>query len=171
MILVARWRAAMQILELRSDITESQSKDSLKNRRAALWDLLNPAFGRMNFLGVDVDELLRSLTYDRAKKENREAYSVRRLELLDPRSGTIKMYPFDAEDLDNEPGRVEALEAMRKAGFVPLSVRVHWKIGDAEKDWVQTVLEKTDDGPELRILKKTPVDTYENVFSRITHRL
>ena len=103
-------------------------------------------------------------------------YSVSRVELTDSRSGQVRVVPFQSEDFDNHPGRTTALEAMKHAGFTPSLVRVDWKPAlpespEAMKAPISTVLEKTENGPELRILKRVPSEVYEYVFSQIRSRL
>lgn len=170
-ILVVRWRANLGILELRIDVSGVQNSQTVPDRRAALWRLLEPAMTRDNFIGLDVSGLMRNLVFARQDEANQAAYSISRIELMDSRSGSIRVFPFQSEQLDNEPGRAAALRVMEEADFQPSLVRVDWKLTDDPKDVVSTVLEKTENGPELRILRKLTAEMYENVFAQLQSRL
>lgn len=175
-VLVARWSGTDNILELRIDSSGLQSKETISERREAFWRLFEPAFGRNNFVGVDVDPLFRNLVFGRNEKENQSTFSLSRIELTDPRSGQIRVLPFDSEEFDNDPGRTNALDVMEAANFLPSLARIDWK-PDAEgapgsmKESLATVLEKTENGPELRVLKRVPSEVYEYVFSQLRSRL
>lgn len=173
--LVARWRQP-GFLELRVDISNIQTEKSIDERRSELWTLLKPAIEKSDLIGVNIDGLLENIINQRATEENRRRYSVSRVELTDPRSGQIRVLPKGTDALDDEPGRKASLEAMQRNLFRPSLVRVEWKVGteDCPKSMtepVSVVIEKTQNGPELRILKRVTNDTYEYIFNQLRRRL
>jgi hypothetical protein len=175
-VLVARWRSVDRILELRVDSNGLQNQQTLPERREAMWELLAPAFSPDQFIGVDIDSLLGKLVFERAQPENASHYSISRIELTDPRSGQIKVVPHQSEEFDKDPGRTNTLAGMQKHGFKPSSVRIDWKSGaagapESMKEPVSIVLAKTENGPELRILKRLPREVYEYVFGQLRSRL
>ena len=173
--LIARWEPQSGILEFRIDISGIQTTQTLAERRAAFWRLFEPAFGRNCFVGLNVEGLLNSLVFEREIAENQPLYSISRVELTDPRSGLIRVLPFQSEDFDNDPGRKNALQAMKESRFVPSMARIDWKPDADEapatmRD-LSIVLEKTANGPELRILKRVPSEVYEYVLGQLRKRL
>ncbi len=174
--LVANWRPHSKILELRIDITNLQTERTVEDRRNELWTLLKPAFDKSDLIGLNIDKLLASIIFDREKPENQQRYSISRVELTDPRSGQIRVIPNQSEELDNDPGRKASLAAMQTNSFQPSLVRVQWK-GESEDcpkcmtEPVSVVIEKTANGPELRILKRITNDTYEYIFNQLRIRL
>jgi hypothetical protein len=175
-VLVANWRAAAGIFELRVDISNLQNEKNLEDRRAALWNLLKPAFSSADVIGIDIDGLLGSIIFQRDEPENRKRYTVSRVELTDPRSGQVRVIPKASEALDDDLGRRASLEAMQKNQFKPSLARVEWKNGlddcpDCMTEPVSVVIEKTSNGPELRILKRITNATYEYIFNQLRGRL
>lgn len=175
-VLIANWRSTANILELRIDSQGIQTSKTLDERRAAMWQLLKPAVGREDLVGVDVDQLLANLVFERKSESNRRLYLVSKVELTDPRSGLIRFLTFNSEEFDQEPGREQALEAMQKANFSPSLVRLEWKADadgapDSMKENLAVVLEKTPNGPELRIHKRITSEVYEYVFNQLRNRL
>lgn len=174
--LVADWRPSSRILELRIDISNLQAEKTVEERRQELWTLLKPAFDKSDLIGVDIDGLLENIIFQRETPENRERYSINRVELTDPRSGQIRVIPKSSDALDDDPGRKASLEAMRQNRFQPSLVRVEWKCGlqGCPKEMtepVSVVIEKTSNGPELRILKRITNATYEYIFNQLRARL
>jgi len=174
--LVANWRADSEILELRIDISNLQNEKTVDERRKELWTLLTPAFEPSDMIGVDIDGLLQKIIFERDVPENRERYSISRVELTDPRSGLIRVIPKANDSLDNDPGRKASLETMQKNGFLPSLVRIEWKPGlpgcpSCMTEPLSVVLEKTSNGPELRILKRITNATYEYIFGQLRSRL
>ncbi len=174
--LVANWRPSPGILELRIDISNLQTEKTIDERRNELWTLLKPAFDKSDLIGVDIDGLLERIIFDRETPSNRARYSISRVELTDPRSGQIRVIPKSSESLDHDPGRKASLEAMKKNNFRPSLVRVEWKcdLPDCPKEMtepVSVVIEKTSNGPELRILKRINSATYEYIFNQLRSRL
>lgn len=174
--LIAHWRSDVEILELRIDISNLQTEKTVDERRDELWTLLQPAFSPADVVGVDVDGLLNKIIFERDKPENQDRYSISRVELTDPRSGLIRVIPKAKDSLDNDPGRRASLEAMHKNNFEPSLVRIEWKSGltgcpACMTEPVSVVLEKTSNGPELRILKRITNATYEYIFGQLRSRL
>lgn len=174
--LVANWRPGPEILELRIDISNLQTEKTIDERRDELWTLLRPAFDKSAVIGIDIDTLLENIIFNRDEPENREKYSISRVELTDPRSGQIRVIPKSSEALDDDPGRRASLEAMRQNRFSPSLVRVEWKSGvqgcpKEMREPVSVVIEKTSNGPELRILKRITNATYEYIFNQLRVRL
>lgn len=175
-LLVAKWNAEPNILEMRIDVSGIQNNQTLPDRRNAFWKLFESAFGRNNFVGLDIDQLLHTLVFDREKPENQQAYTISRVELTDPRSGLIRVLPFQSEEFDKDEGRKKALSAMESSNFRPSSVRIDWKpvtdiFPSVMKDPLATIVEKTENGPEVRILKKVPSEVYDYVFGELRKRL
>jgi hypothetical protein len=175
-VLVAKWRPGPRVLELRIDLSNLQTEKTIDERRQELWTLLGPAFSSTEFFGMQVDGLLNSLIFDREKPENQQRYAISRVELTDPRSGLIRVIPKSSEDLDHDAGRRASLEAMRKAQFQPSLARVEFKNGvpgcpPTMTDPVSVVVEKTSNGPELRILKRITSEIYEYIFDQLRRRV
>ncbi len=174
--LIAHWRASAKILELRIDIGGIPNEKAIDERRNELWTLLKPAFGQADLIGLDIDKLLNNIIFERHTPENKQRYSISRVELTDPRSGLIRVIPNQAEELDKDPGRKASLAEMQKNSFLPSLVRVDWKNGVEDcppcmTESVSVVLEKTENGPELRILKRITNATYEYIFNQLRRRL
>jgi hypothetical protein len=175
--LVANWRSAHPgILEIRIDISGMQNKQAVDERREAIWTLLRPAIDRSNLIGLDIDGLLTSIIEQRSAAANAAAYSIGRVELMDPRSGQVRVIPKGSDAFDNDPGRSESLKAMLENGFKPSLVRVDWKPGiegcpKSMTETVAVVIEKTSNGPELRILKRINGETYGYIFDQLRRRL
>jgi hypothetical protein len=173
--LVAVWRNSANILEVRIDITGVQGDRTIEERHDHFWKLCERAFKKDDFIGLDVTKLLDQIVFERTLPANRERYSISRVELADARSGQIRVVPFQSENFDNDPGRQASLETMRKNGFEPSMVRIEWKSGleDCPKSMtepISIVIEKTQNGPELRILKRITNDTYEYIFTQLRNR-
>lgn len=173
--LVANWRGSDEILELRIDISNLQTAKTIDERREHLWTLLGPVIRKSDLIGADVDNLLHKLIFERHKPDNRNRYSIGRVELTDPRSGQIRVVPHSSEPLDNDEGRKASLRAMQENAFTPSLVRIEWKSGlpgcpDCMTEPVSVVLEKTSNGPELRILKRITGATYEYIFDQLRCR-
>jgi len=174
--LVARWRPTPPVLELRVDNSNLQTTKAIEERQKQLWTLLQPAFQNQHLVGLGVDNLLNCLIFERHTPENQERYSISRVELTDPRSGLIRVMPYDSEALDHDVGRKRSLEAMQANDFRPSSARVEWKCGlegcpaDMTEP-VPVVVEKTSNGPELRIRKQITSDTYEYIYNQLRSRL
>jgi hypothetical protein len=174
-VLIARWRSNDKILELRIDSTGLQNQQTLPERREEIWRLLAPAFSAEQFIGIDIDKLLSDLVFKRSDAANANSYAISRVELTDPRSGQIKVLPYQSEEFDKDPGRTKTLAGMQRH-FTPSSVRVDWKetadgAPKSMKEAVPVVLAKTENGPELRILKKLPREVYEYVIGQLRRRL
>lgn len=174
--LIAHWRASVKILELRIDIGGIPNEKAIDERRNELWTLLKAAFGQSDLIGVNVDKLLKEIIFERDKPENKQRYSISRVELTDPRSGQIRVIPNQSEELDKDPGRKASLAAMQENSFRPSLVRVDWKNGldgcpECMTEPVSVVIEKTANGPELRILKRVTNATYEYIFNQLRSRL
>ena len=174
--LVVNWRPRPRILELRVDISNLQNEKTIDERREQLWTLLQPAFDRADLIGLNIDNLLNNIIFNRDTQENQERYTISRVELTDTRSGQIRVIPKSSDALDNDPGRRASLDAMRQNAFVPSLVRVEWKCGLQDCPRVMTepvsvVIEKTPNGPELRILKQITNGTYEYIFNQLRGRL
>lgn len=175
-VLVTKWNSDPQILEVRVDVSGLQTPQTLEDRRAEMWRLFERAISPKQFVGVNVEGLLNNLVFERKTAENQSRYSITKIELTDPRSGLIRVVPFKSEDLDKDPGREKTLDVMKAADFTPWSVKIDWKpeaegVPPSMKDPIATVLEKTQNGPELRIMKKVPSEVYEYVFGQIRTRL
>jgi hypothetical protein len=172
--LVAKWRPVVNVLEIRIDISNLQNEKTPDFRREQLWQLLKPAFQQTDLVGMNIDKLLSNLIFEREKPENVSRYSISRVELTDPRSGLIRVIPNGSEELDKDPGRRDSLDAMQRNGFLPSLVRVDWKVGeDSPKSMnepISVVVEKTGNGPEIRILKRISNDSYEYIFDQLRSR-
>lgn len=174
--LVASWRPVPGILELRIDITNLQTDKTIDERRSELWTLLAPAFTEQDVIGVDIDGLLNNVIFEREKPENQERFLITRVELIDPRSGQIRVIPKSSDAIDSDPGRKASLEAMHRHDFEPSLARVEWKhelpgCPGSMMESVPVVVEKTANGPEIRILKRLTTATYEYIFDQLRRRL
>jgi len=174
--LVVRWRPKPGILELRIDISNLQTEKTPDERRRELWTLLAPAFGPQDVIGVDISRLLNNIIFERAKPGNQERFSISRVELTDPRSGQIRVMTKSSDAIDNDPGRKASLETMQKNAFQPSLARIEWQPEPSDcppgmTEPIPVVVEKTANGPEIRILKRLTTATYEYIFDQIRRRL
>lgn len=173
---VVRWRRDLSVLELRIDITGIPNDKAVDERREQIWTLLSTAFSKSDFCGLNVERLFESLVFERHLPDNEKRFSISRVEFTDPRSGLIRVITNQAEAVDKEPGRRASLETMKKHRFSPSLVRVEWKCGlddcpPCMTEPVSVVIEKTPNGPELRILKRLTNATYEYIFNQLRCRL
>jgi hypothetical protein len=125
---------------------------------------------------VDIEGLLHNVIFERAKPENQERFTISRVELTDPRSGQIVVITKSSDAIDNDPGRKASLEAMQKNAFRPSLARIEWQperpgCPRIMTEPVPVVVEKTSNGPEIRILKRLTTATYEYIFDQLRRRL
>jgi hypothetical protein len=175
LILIAKWRKSLKVLEIRIDVQGSKREEVYNRRANSILNSISRAIPGEARLHWNIDPILENILVNRQHENCKNVYSISRVDLLDPSTGSTRIYPEADGDFDSSEGRTKALAQQLSHGFKPTLIKIKWECGLEEcpkcmTKPVNVVLEKTQQGPELRIQGRVTKQTYEYIFNQLRSR-